>query len=510
MLLVLTPPLVAIGFGTSGDELESPWRDVFYRPFYETMGRTLKLLVATVGVTFLSAIIMALLLRRTPRVLLPLLFALLAFSVLLPPFLWAIGIQNLSSLFPYALQNWIDGFSGSVLAYSAVAFPIATAVAYASTRSIHPTMRHAAMLHGNDGILFLLEARFIWPAALGGALLGALFALADAGTGNITGYHTVSTDILVSFVTRNNFPSALAKTMALTAVFLPLFALATILLTRHLSVRELAKSLSRRKFGSKGMGSFVAGGMALILSGTFIVPSLLGHLRPLRTSPNESAVHEANELFFETLPTTCLYFFAAALSASLLALVLGLAGRRVPRFSYFLVVASLVTLTIPPAFHGFGVISLRSILPVGVSAIENPFVTGAIHGVRLAPLAALPALFALLRIPTSAEAVAEVHSVPPHQTLLQLYLPAALPGLAAGALLAGAAVLADVSTSILIQVPGQSTLGNVLFARMDNSSEKLISALCFLYSIPALVVSLCLAAIYSLPSQQNEYREQFG
>src|SRR5437867_3332796 len=87
------------------------WSDVFYMPFYWALGRTLKVLASVFVLSLVAGCPfgVAFGIWRFPGRQVGL--ALLSLPLLVPPFVWAIGLQGLKPFLPFDSQAWLDGYS---------------------------------------------------------------------------------------------------------------------------------------------------------------------------------------------------------------------------------------------------------------------------------------------------------------------------------------------------------------------------------------------------------------
>lgn len=464
------------------------WQDVFYRPFYETSWRSLKLFAATVGMVMLLGSGVMFFYLRAHHVSRTLCSAVMLIPLLIPPFFWAIGFQNLAPFLAFRHRPWLDGFWGSVWACSTFALPIAVIAGAIALRGISRAASDSAIQLGGEKLLMRLEWNCCFPALTGGAILGGVLALADTGVGNITGYHTLSGDILVEFSARADFSTATAKTLATLVILGPVLFLGFQLVSRAINFSESGRTFLCRNPSSSSKGSIVPSLVLVPACGVLLIPAIYGLWRPLLRPPTDMAFHSATKLANESFSPTGSYALGAGLTSVLLGYVLVTSLGRDSRLLRVIVLVALLFLAPPSALHGLGVVSLRTI-GFFRELTDSAFASGAAHGLRLIPLAGVLLAISLWRIPVSTIDSAQIHGVGRLRMFAGLLWPASAWAAVAAMIVIGAISLSDVSTGMLLQVPGESTFGNHLFARMDNSSEKLVSAMCFLYAVPALVIA---------------------
>ena len=104
------------------------------------------------------------------------------------------------------------------------------------------------------------------------------------------------------------------------------------------------------------------------------------------------------------------------------------------------------------------------------------------QGVRFAPLAAVLCLLAASGLPRVQRDAGRLHGVAIGHWMLRVALPHMLTILIVCFLLIALLSLAEVSTTLLLQPPGQvSSFPARIFSVLDNVSERALAALCIVY-----------------------------
>lgn len=481
--LAAAPAAVLVVTGLAG---ASPalWDEIFYRPFWAALGRSFRQMAWSGAVAFAIGwpYGTALGLFRFP--LKRACFFMLAVPLLVPPFLWAIGLQSLKPFFSYRNQLWVDGFMGTVLAYATLLIPLVSLVAAVAATQITRSESEVAAMHGGRMASFRLALRHGLPAAAGATLFGSILTLSDSGVGQIMGYHGASGEILVAFSAKNDFGLAALKAVVILAVVLPLLAISVGLLVRGLGAGANARSLVRSEFDPGGgwPGRWMTGVMMVVASGVLLLPAFYGLLRPLVDPPREPFLQGAFDVFRESLPTTLKYGLAAGGIATGMGLFAALQAGRTRGLLAAMLLASVVLMAVPSSLHALGMVKCAAVAPpVFDWLFRSEWSVGLAGGLRLFPLAAMILAVSWHRVPGSLEEVARVHGVGRLRFLLKLVVPVLGGAILGVFLLAGLLSLADVTSTVLLQPPGSSSYGARLFAVMDNSAEKVVSALCLVY-----------------------------
>ncbi|MCX6874650.1 MAG: hypothetical protein NTW21_12720 [Verrucomicrobia bacterium] len=473
---------------------DATWGEVFYRPFLRALAQSgrqvlwVSLLGFALGWPY--GVVSGLFRYPFKRLCL----ALLLLPLVMPPFLWAIGLQGLKPFVSFARQSWLDGFSGCVLSYSTQVFPLVALAAMAQASLITASEREAALVGG--GIRHLLRQclRATWPSAAAAAVVGGVLTLSDPGCGQITGSHGVASVILTALSARNDFAVASLKALSAGLLVLPAVAFAAIVLARKLHGPAVRVDFGRTadiQPGSRWAACWTGLGM-LTAAGMFLLPAFAGLVRPLAGLGRGHFLRQAGQVMLESAAPTAWYGVGAALTAVLLGLVIA-AGVGHSRLRFRLVFAlGLGFLALPSALHALGVVSATAAMPAPVAALlRSEIAVGAAIGWRFVPLAAILLALAWRRLSRSMLDARRVHAVPAGRFLLVVALPVLWRPVIGVFVLVALLALADVSTTMLLQPPGASSYGTRLFAVMDNSPEKLVAALCLgQAALPLLAVAV--------------------
>ena len=489
-----------------GNATGETWGEVFYRPFLGALARSGKQVLWVSALAFLLGWPFGTLcgLLRFPTKWLCL--AILALPLVVPPFLWAIGIQGLKPFLSFGRQAWLDGFPGCVLAYTVQAMPIVALVSAAAASQISQSERESVLLFAGARRLLREALRCVVPVAAAGAVLGGVLTLSDSGCGQIMGYLGVSGDILIAFSARHDFAVASIKALVTGLLALPLVAVASVLLSRRLNFASLGKQLRPHQgleIRSHWTRWGLAWGMPLCCL-LLMLPAFVGLVRPLVSPPRATYLLEALRLLRESALPTLYYGVGAGVTAIALGLMAALAvGHAATRFRVVLAMG-LSLLAVPPALHAMGMVSVVSRMPEALSRLfQNEISVGVMLGWRLAPVAVILICIAWRRLSPSVLESARLHGVRSMVFVGKVAIPSLWRPVAVAFLIIALLALADVSTTVLLQPPGAASFGTHLFAVMDNSSEKLVAALCLGLGIWPATVVLAVAAFAGLAGRRT-------
>ena len=167
--------------------------------------------------------------------------AVLALPLVIPSFLWAIGLSSLRIGMGLDADSLLSGASGGILAFGAFTTPLVALATVLAVSGLPHTQVDAARVAGGEFVVLRYAARAVLPVATVVALLGGVVTLSDPGPGQILGFRGVASEILVSFAALYDFDLAARQGLILGAVVL----LGTVPVLAY-STRSLAHSLLAR------------------------------------------------------------------------------------------------------------------------------------------------------------------------------------------------------------------------------------------------------------------------
>jgi ABC-type spermidine/putrescine transport system permease subunit II len=185
-----------------------------------------------------------------------------------------------------------------------------------------------------------------------------------------------------------------------------------------------------------------------------------------------------------------LTYAAIAVAVSVIfGFLLALCAGRDKRLRTVVFVASIVLVTLPPAFGALGFIHVGTAAP----AILDPVFRGRLPLGFNAAIRCLPivAIFAMHSFGTSSPSwanIAAVHGVRLPVYLRKVLLPWLAPSLLVAGFLSALISTSDVTSALLLHPPGEGSFPLAIFSIMANAPESLTAALCLLYLGVALAV----------------------
>jgi iron(III) transport system permease protein len=402
-----------------------------------------------------------------------------ALPLLVPSFLWAIGLSMLRIALGMPHDGMLSGFSGTVLVFSASAVPLVVLASFAAARLISQGEADAARMAGGEWRLLVCAARSVFPVALATGMLGGILTLSDPGPGQILGFDGAASHILVSFAAQHDPAMATRQSLCLAAVVLgfavPLAfwlspRMASALLARQTKPVRPERKISLSWFGAALLAGIVGAGVVLPLAG-LLQP--LGHGVPVR---------QALDTAGRTMGDTVYHALVAGGIGTLLGVAMALCAGRQRRWRAVLLGGSLLVFALPTALSCMGVMFLAGVSPPMLDPLtRSHFTVGLIEALRLFPLAALLTMRALGSASPEWTAAAAIHGLPLRTYLARVLVPWLLPAAGIGALFIGLLATADITSAQLLTPPGGGSLPLAIFTVMANAPEARVGALCLLY-----------------------------
>jgi len=418
-------------------------------------------------------------------------FVCLAVPLFTPTFLWAIGVSSVRPFFSYRNQQWFDGLSGSVLTCVLQVVPLVALVASAAARTLTESQTEAVRIASGAWGLLRWTARYVLPVSLCAALLGALMTLSDPGTGQIMGYHGIASEILIAFASKHDAGLAARKAIALGLVLSPVIGWLSWRMAYWADRQFLGRDLRRAEPIEPGRKRWALTAGFLIFAVGLLFPALAGLARPLQLQAPQHLLSAWNVLR-ESMAVTVFYGLCAGVVGSALGVAAGWAAGPVSLLRRLVLAASFILMAMPASLTALGILVISARLPPSFDAVtRSGWVVGVAYGIRFAPLAVVLCLHAGCQLPRSQSDAATLHGVPFWKWLLRVVLPHLRPSLMVCVLVIALLSLAEVSTTLLLQPPGQASFPARIFSVLDNISERALAALCVVYiSAGATLLSL--------------------
>jgi iron(III) transport system permease protein len=407
-------------------------------------------------------------------------------SLLVPTFLWAIGLSQLRIYLGLPPDGVRSGLAGTIAAFAAQALPLVIYMTLVSTRRLSKSQVDAVRLIGGEAVLVRYAAGAILPAAIVAAVLAGILTLADPGPGQILGYPGTAYEILVSFSAFYDFPLAARQCAILTLTAAVVAVPVAICVAPHVAAGLLARDTQPTPLATTRFPTFAATcslGVAVVL--TVVLP-LMGIVRPLFT---EFPASRAFQEIARTLGNTLLYAFTAGIIASVMGIVLAVAVGREKQLRSIVLVGIFIIVSLPPSLTALGIVQLATAAPAWLDPLlRSKFTVGLALALRLFPIAAILALRSFASTSPSQCFAAAVHGIPLFLYIGKVLGPVMAPAAALGCIIVALEATADVGTALLLRPPGADSISVQIFTVMANAPETLVAALCFIYIAGAAIL----------------------
>ena len=407
------------------------------------------------------------------------LLALVGIPLVIPSFLWAIGLSQLRIHLAMPSGGVLSGWSGTVLSFSAPGIALVLYMTMISARHLSKSQVDGARLIGGEILLLSCATKAIFPAAVVTAVLAGVLTLSDPGPGQILEYSGVPYEILVSFSAFYDYGLAAKQSILLAAVVLLVTIPLAVFIAPGVAIGLLGRDTGGPQLARNRPASTIAAAwLAAIVVLTTALP-LSGILVPLfRDFPLQRALTE----IARTAGDTFLYAAVAGLIAAALGVVLGVAIGRGRRLRTIALAALFVVLSLPPSLSALGFVKLGATAPEWLDPLlRSRFTVGLALALRFLPIAAVLAMRAYGSMSPSQCHAAAVHGLSLPLFVSRILGPQILPAAAIGGLVVALAATADIGTVVLLRPPGADSLPVQIFTIMANAPESLVAALCLFY-----------------------------
>jgi iron(III) transport system permease protein len=211
---------------------------------------------------------------------------------------------------------------------------------------------------------------------------------------------------------------------------------------------------------------------------------LSGLIKPLHSEGLRRAMEYPWQALVETGGTTAWYALTAGAMGTTLGIMLAMLCGRTAVFRRGAILFGFIFIALAPSLHALGLVVLGSSSPPYLDAVtRSGWIVGIGMGLCLAPVATMFALVSLAKIPRSMNYAAAVHGLPVVTYLRRVLLPRLLPSILVSLTVISLLAMADVSSTLLLAPPGETTYAGRIFSVMDNASERLVAALCLGYLV---------------------------
>ena len=417
-----------------------------------------------------------------------LLSGLMLAPLVLPPFVGAIGVRLiLGRLGPLSVLlgmghgtgfDWLGQFRGIgvVLVETLSLYPILLLNLQASLASIDPAMEQAAANLGASRLQVFrrITLPLIRPGIFAGCTLTLIWSFTELGTPLIFGFQQITPVQIyqqVTDVADNPLPFALV--VVTLAVAMGLYLVGKVLLGRSYSTAVTKASVASTSKRLRGGAAFLAALPFVLVLALALLPHLSVILTSVSTTgqwyrsilPQQFTLGHyraalSDELALPSVANSALYALLATAIGSVVALGVGIiAVRSNLRDRALLDMLAMLPLAVPGLVLAFGYLGISIMLgqrfgerlPIWLNVQEMPVVFLVIaYAARRLPYIVRSTVAGLQQTPVDLELAAANLGASRFTVLRRITIPLILANLIAGALLAFAFALLEVSDSIIL------------------------------------------------------------
>lgn len=298
----------------------------------------------------------------------------------------------------------------------------------------------------------------VLPSALAGTLLVALYALSDFGAPALLRVDTLTTGIYAQFT--GGFDRSLSAAMSLV-----LAALAVVCVGAEGALRRRAVRHARGRAAppTRRMLANPATALVLLLLATVAMASVVVPPAALvaRLPTADRYLSDVEDLAVASLTTLALGVSAAVVTVAAALPVAWLAARRPGRVASILEAVTYVGHAIPGLVVALALVSLT--VTLAPEAYQGPLALIAAYVILFLPKAVGSARAAVAGVRLDLEDAARSLGDPPARVFARVTLPLAAPGVLAGGVLVMAAVMKELSATLLLRPIGVDTLATELW-----------------------------------------------
>lgn len=389
--------------------------------------------------------------------------------------LWAGWLWWLAATLPLAVPSyvagiaWVDltslrGFAGSWLVLVLATMPYVTLPTAAAFRRADRSYEHVARTLGQGPVRSFSSMTLpqVAPAAGAGALLVALYCIAEYGVVAVMRYPTLTTAVQQAFA--GSFNRSLAVVLAVILVVIAL----VVVVGERIARRPVITSRSGNDVNAPielpaWLHVLVGAALFSVFAAAVLMP-LTAFLLRLSRSMAGGEVEWARML--QAAAVTLALGFGGALIATVMALPVSmLAARHRGRL-----VGGLETLTF--LGHGLpGIVIGLSMVYIALAFAPGLYQTTTLlviaYGIMFVPKATGSARSAIAQVPVSYEDVARTLGRGPRRVWTDVTARIAWPGITAGALIVAVTIMKELPATLMMRPIGTDTLATRLWQLTD-------------------------------------------
>lgn len=409
------------------------------------------------------------------------LLGILAIPLLMPSFLWAIGLSQFQQMFNISEFSNTAGALGSIFVFSSLLIPLAIYTAMLGVKSISSHQIDAFVLTGSTYWSFFQVLKRAAPITVLISLLAGIITLSDPGPGLILGFPGVAAEILVSFSALFDFDLAQQQCLLIAALSLLFFLPVLFYLSPRISAVLLAQENSSPQFFENNtVQRYTMLAFILLLIIIIGIP-IAGLLQPLWQGFDFIYTLKVLQ---RTWINTLFYSITAGLLSTLLALAAALCCTQQQQIRILLISFSLFFIILPSSFVAINVLELGTTASARWDwLLRGRFLVAAVLGLRFFPIAILLIINRYASISPTWFDAAKISGVSKINFYIKVLIPFLSPALVLSVLIISLLSTAEIGTIMLLRPPGEDSFPLAIFTIMANAPELKVSSLCFVYFV---------------------------
>jgi len=403
---------------------------------------------------------------------------LLALPLMIPSFLWAIGLSQIQDLLHFSIESKLAKSLGPIYIFSAFVIPLSIYAAFLSANSLSKSQIDAYRLVGSDYWTFKQIAKRAIPITFLISLLAGIITLSDPGPGQILGFSGAASEILISFSALYDFDLARYQSFMMALVSIIICLPFILWFGERLSTALLAKEAIANTLKKNAMVTWFAPLIFVIILFLILIIPFLGLITPLLQGFEfEYAFQELIRTGANTLFYALGAGFIGVFIATTLILLL---GRRLK--TRIIISIALFIIVIPSTFLAVSIIQIGSALPASWDWLfRSRLIVALALGIHFSPIAILLILKRYTAISDAWFDAASCAGVPKFKFIRFVIAPFLAPAIILSIFVISLLASAEIGTVLLLRPPGEDSFPLTIFTVMANASETLVSTLCLLY-----------------------------
>lgn len=411
------------------------------------------------------------------------LIALVALPLIIPSFLWAIGISQLSIFLGNSSESFLTGVSGTILTLDAIGVPLVFYISFIAARKLSKSQLEAVRLSGGESYVIRYALQAVMPITLLAGLLAGILTLSNPGPGQILGFSGIPYEILLSFSAFYDFSLATKQCLFQTFIILLISIPTAIFLAPKIATELFGKTIGSPPLTKGSYWGWLALSLLALSFIIFSILPMIGFVRPLFIEfPFSRAFQEISRTGFNTF----FYSGLAGLISTFLGFTLAFIIGRGPNIRRVSLIGLFIILSLPPSLNTLGFIKLGTSSPAWLDPLVRSRLTVSIAlAFRFLPIATILAMRSFGMTAPSQSYAASVHGISFLLYFRRVLVPILFSTMMISFLIVFLLSTAEIGTVLLLRPPGADSLPVQIFTVMANAPETLVASLCFLYVVGA-------------------------